>query len=103
MPKSRTATWAEKFAANIERDARQLTALRSLGWRVLVVWECEIKNEVAVEHMLAALTGRGGAVSKRESSGLAATADSHAATHAAEEFVRFYPTSTPVEPGSRTS
>ena len=80
MPKSRTATWAGKFAANVERDARQQTALGSLGWRVLVVWECEIKNETAVEHRLAALIGRGRADSERGSSGSTANVESHAAT-----------------------
>ena len=40
-PKSRVAFWTEKFAANVVRDARQEAALRALGWRVLVIWQCE--------------------------------------------------------------
>jgi len=29
---------------NVDRDKRSLIALKSLGWRVLVIWECEIKS-----------------------------------------------------------
>lgn len=103
MPKSRAATWAKKFAANVERDARQQTALRSLGWRVLVVWECEIKNEAAVERRLAALVGRGRDVVDRASSGLAATVDSRAATQASEGSTCLYSTSERSGSGSCTS
>lgn len=54
-PKSRIDFWTEKFAANIDRDARHEAALRKLGWRVLVIWQCETRNEAAVEHRLAKL------------------------------------------------
>ena len=64
-PKSRTVFWTTKFAANVERDARQQAALRTLGWRVLVIWQCETKDEVAVERRLAALMGGERAVSER--------------------------------------
>ncbi|MFW4697541.1 very short patch repair endonuclease [Pseudomonas aeruginosa] len=51
-PKSRLDYWAPKFAANIERDARKTAELIALGWRVLVVWECETKNLAALEERL---------------------------------------------------
>ena len=54
-PKSRIAFWTEKFAANVERDARQEATLRALGWRVLVIWQCETTDKAAVERRLAAL------------------------------------------------
>lgn len=57
-PKSRIAFWTEKFAANVERDARQEVALRTLGWQVFVIWECETKDRAAVECKLAALITR---------------------------------------------
>jgi len=41
-PKTRTDWWQEKFARNMENDARKCEELEKLGWRVLVVWECEI-------------------------------------------------------------
>jgi len=56
-PKSRSAFWTEKFAANVARDARQEAALRARGWRVLVIWECETKHKGVVEHKLSTLIG----------------------------------------------
>lgn len=41
MPKTNGAFWRAKFAANVARDARNLGDLRRLGWRVIVIWECE--------------------------------------------------------------
>lgn len=43
-PKTRAAFWMEKFEANKERDRRKLSELDNLGWRSLVVWECETKD-----------------------------------------------------------
>ena len=103
MPKSRTAIWAEKFAANVQRDARQQTALRSLGWRILVVWECETKDEAAVERRLGVLIGRGRDVLERGSSGFVETVGSRAATQASERPMRLYSTSERNESGSCTS
>jgi len=46
LPKSNTKWWKEKFERNTERDKRKLAALEEAGWRTLVVWECEMKNEL---------------------------------------------------------
>jgi DNA mismatch endonuclease (patch repair protein) len=43
-PKTNTGYWIEKIRKNIERDAKSQSELQSLGWSVLVIWECEIKN-----------------------------------------------------------
>jgi len=43
-PKTRQEYWLPKFAANIERDLRKEAQLQELGWRVLLVWECETKQ-----------------------------------------------------------
>lgn len=43
-PKTRQDYWLPKFEANVERDARKEAQLRELGWRVLVVWECETRQ-----------------------------------------------------------
>ncbi|MCY1259555.1 Very short patch repair protein [compost metagenome] len=43
-PKTRQEYWLPKFAANIERDTRKNAQLQVLGWRVLLVWECETKR-----------------------------------------------------------
>lgn len=44
LPKTRTEFWAEKLAANKERDARAVALLNERGWRVLTVWECALKG-----------------------------------------------------------
>ncbi len=36
--------WAAKFARNVERDEAAARSLRTAGWRVMVVWECETRN-----------------------------------------------------------
>jgi DNA mismatch endonuclease (patch repair protein) len=51
-PSTRTEFWNTKFAANVTRDERQQAELRSAGWRVLVIWECELKDERALSARL---------------------------------------------------
>lgn len=41
-PKSNTAFWVEKFERNVARDVRSIERLEAQGWRVIVVWECEL-------------------------------------------------------------
>lgn len=48
MPKSRLEFWQDKLEGNRRRDLRQLGELTALGWRVLVVWECELENQEAL-------------------------------------------------------
>lgn len=43
-PKSNLAYWVLKLRRNAERDKANCRELRSLGWRVLVVWECSLGN-----------------------------------------------------------
>ena len=52
LPSSNVDFWREKIRRNRERDSRSRTQLRNVGWRVLTVWECEIKEkEVLVDRM----------------------------------------------------
>lgn len=44
MPKRNAEFWAEKFERNIERDARKARQLRRLDFRVMTVWECQLKR-----------------------------------------------------------
>jgi len=41
-PKTRREFWLAKLTANRRRDAKNQKALRAAGWRVLIVWECEL-------------------------------------------------------------
>lgn len=43
-PKSNTDFWVQKFDRNVARDARVTGDLEALGWRVFVVWECELDS-----------------------------------------------------------
>lgn len=47
-PKANAEYWTAKIARNIARDARSREALQAAGWRVSVVWECQLKNPEAV-------------------------------------------------------
>ena len=51
-PKTRVAFWTGKFSQNVARDRRVEDVLCTLGWRVLVIWECEVRNELTVEALL---------------------------------------------------
>jgi DNA mismatch endonuclease (patch repair protein) len=43
-PKSKKKFWQNKFRQNIMRDIKNQTQLKKLGWNVIIVWECEIRN-----------------------------------------------------------
>lgn len=43
-PKTHQLYWQNKFRQNIARDKRNQSLLREAGWKVIVVWECEIKE-----------------------------------------------------------
>jgi len=42
LPTTRASFWRQKMETNAARDRRSIRRLRSMGWRALVVWECEI-------------------------------------------------------------
>lgn len=44
IPDTRRDWWKEKLERNAERDARAVSRLRSLGWRVLTIWECRFRR-----------------------------------------------------------
>jgi DNA mismatch endonuclease (patch repair protein) len=41
MPKSRVGFWKKKFDNNVKRDRKNQCELRKLGWKVIVLWECQ--------------------------------------------------------------
>jgi DNA mismatch endonuclease (patch repair protein) len=43
-PKTNTDYWRQKINRNKARDAVEQNALRAMGWEVLVIWECQLKN-----------------------------------------------------------
>lgn len=44
VPKTRRSFWKSKFKENVNRDSRTRKQLHGLGWKVLVLWECEIRD-----------------------------------------------------------
>ena len=44
-PKSNTEYWTPKLARTVERDAKNLRMLEDLGWKVLILWECEVREK----------------------------------------------------------
>lgn len=46
IPKTNTEYWINKFKKNEENDEKNYRLLRNYGWHVIVVWECEIKEDV---------------------------------------------------------
>jgi DNA mismatch endonuclease (patch repair protein) len=44
-PASNMRFWKSKFGETVERDKRNLEALRKLGWRVAIVWECSVRDK----------------------------------------------------------
>lgn len=46
-PKTHQEFWLKKFSNNVERDKRKLNELKKLGWKVIVIWECQIKKNVS--------------------------------------------------------
>ena len=61
VPRTRVAYWTEKFAANRRRDRRVAAALRRLGWRVIVIWECTVRDGMALPGLRRAARARTGA------------------------------------------
>jgi DNA mismatch endonuclease (patch repair protein) len=45
LPKSRVLFWKDKIEKNVTRDEAVKRKLRKLGWRVLIVWECQLNPE----------------------------------------------------------
>lgn len=54
LPTSNRPFWEEKIGKNISRDQRAQKALEADGWKALTIWECEIKDQEAVEQTLVA-------------------------------------------------
>ncbi len=51
-PKSRVDFWQTKFRRNVERHREVTAELEELGWRVVVIWECETASEEQLQQRL---------------------------------------------------
>lgn len=50
-PSTNKDFWNAKFSSNVARDARKERQIRALGWRVEIVWECEVGDEVFLDRL----------------------------------------------------
>lgn len=50
-PATRSDFWLNKFSANIARDERNRIALERSGWRVIIAWECEVRDETRLDEL----------------------------------------------------
>lgn len=51
MPSSNTEYWEKKINGNVERDKTNIALLEEQGWRVIVIWECQLKKKVQSENL----------------------------------------------------
>lgn len=52
IPKANAEYWIGKIRRNVERDALNQAKLASLGWDVLVIWECETKDSESLSNSI---------------------------------------------------
>lgn len=55
IPKSRRDYWAPKLQRNVARDRESKRKLRRLGWRPVVIWECQTRNPSTLRRLLCRL------------------------------------------------
>jgi DNA mismatch endonuclease (patch repair protein) len=58
MPQNREDFWRAKLARNVERDTEAELQLRSEGWRVEIIWECETKDAMQIRKRVEKIFGR---------------------------------------------
>lgn len=58
-PKTRGEFWSQKFDRNVARDAAATAALRTLGWQVEVIWECQVKDKKQLRRLAVRIARRG--------------------------------------------
>lgn len=51
-PKSNQNYWIPKIEQNRTRDAKNIKALQAKGWRILVIWECDIKDKAMLSEKI---------------------------------------------------
>jgi len=51
-PKTRKEFWENKFNANKIRDQKKLKEIKNLGWKFIIIWECEARNIQSIEEKI---------------------------------------------------
>ncbi len=66
LPASNRGYWGRKIPENRQRDARKCGDLRQRGFRVMIVWECELRNPAALSGRLRRALGSSGVCEAKE-------------------------------------
>ena len=51
-PKTRKEFWENKFRANVKRDLEIQEKIKNIGWKYVVIWECEARNIESIEEKI---------------------------------------------------
>lgn len=51
-PKSNIYFWLDKFKKTTERDKNAIAILQTMGWNVIIIWECELKDTSKIQDLL---------------------------------------------------
>ena len=51
-PKTRQEFWKNKFKANVKRDLEIQEKIKNIGWKYVVIWECEARNIESIEEKI---------------------------------------------------
>ena len=54
-PTTRVSFWMQKFESNVRRDKRVRRQLQKMGWRVIVIWECQVGDRAKLEQRIVGL------------------------------------------------
>ncbi len=75
IPATNQAYWLQKFERTERRDLKNQERLRSLGWNVLIVWECELKSVSTLKKRLLSQVSKGAPVSYAKNSSFLTAAE----------------------------
>ena len=69
MPATNRAFWHDKLQQNVARDAKNDTALSKLGWRIIVIWGCQLSNDETLRSLPALIShGHNSSVNRQKRS-----------------------------------
>jgi DNA mismatch endonuclease, patch repair protein len=58
LPETRKDFWKKKIESNTRRDKRNMLDLKKLGWKVIIVWQCEMSSKLKLAERLELLIGQ---------------------------------------------
>jgi len=55
LPATNTVFWRNKIETNVGRDKRNISLLKRGGWKVIVVWQCQLNNKIKLARLIVKL------------------------------------------------